>query len=126
MIEFSGKKIAVIDDNDSILMLFTALLEAHQGKSITFNSGREFLQHVQEIVPDLILLDIQMPDLDGYNVLAQLKNMPAMAATPIVALTAHAMSGDQEHILKQGFSGYIAKPVDTRAFPDQIASFLAL
>jgi len=126
MIDFSGKKIAVVDDNDSILMLFTALLEAHKGTAITFNSGRAFLQQVQEISPDLILLDIQMPDLDGYKVLAQLKKLPATASTPVLALTSHAMSGAQEHILEQGFSGYIAKPVDTRAFPDQAASFLGL
>ncbi|NWF36487.1 response regulator [Mariprofundus sp. KV] len=125
MNDFSGKKIAVVDDTDSILMLFTALLEVHQAQTSTFNSGREFLKQVEEISPDLILLDIQMPDMDGYRVLEGLKQLPTTAGIPIVALTAHAMSGDKERILEKGFSGYIAKPVDTRAFPDQIASFLA-
>ncbi|ATX79228.1 two-component system, cell cycle response regulator DivK [Mariprofundus aestuarium] len=126
MNNFSGKKIAVVDDTASILMLFTALLEAHHAEVVTAGSGREFLEQVAAISPDLILLDIQMPEMDGYRVLEMLRAIPAIGNTPVVALTAHAMSGDKERILEGGFSGYIAKPVDTRAFPDQIASFLAL
>lgn len=119
---FSGKKIAVVDDNDSILMLFSALLEAHGAAVETASSGEIFLEHLPDIAPDLILLDIQMPDMDGYLVLEQLKSM--VSEVPVIALTAHAMSGDREKILERGFSGYIAKPVDTRAFPGQVASFL--
>ena len=126
MRDFSGKKIVVVDDTDSILMLFTALLEAHHAQAITFNSGREFLNQAEELSPDLILLDIQMPDIDGYRVLDSLSTMTTISNTPVIALTAHAMSGDKEKIIEKGFSGYIAKPVDTRSFPDQIASFLAL
>jgi len=124
MRDFSGKTIIVIDDNDSIIMLFTALLEAHQATVISFNRGREFLAQASGLSADLILLDIQMPDIDGYRVLDELRTMPEMTSIPVLALTAHAMSGDKENILEMGFSGYIAKPVDTRAFPGQVAQFL--
>lgn len=124
MNDFSGIKIAVVDDTDSILLLFTAILEAHGAIVFTESSGAAFLEKVEEFAPDLILLDIQMPRMDGYEVLEQLKTSPTARSIPVVALTAHAMSGDKEKILELGFSGYIAKPIDTRAFPDQVASLL--
>ncbi len=124
MNDFSGLKMAIVDDTDGILMLFTAILEAHGAEITTSNSGKAFLDQVTGVAPDLILLDIQMPGMDGYAVLEQLKQRPDVNHVPVVALTAHAMSGDKEKILAHGFSGYIAKPVDTRAFPDQVASFL--
>jgi len=124
MKDFSDKTIVVIDDNDSIIMLFRALLEAHHATVISFNRGRAFLEQASGLSADLILLDIQMPDIDGYRVLEELQTMPEMASIPVIALTAHAMSGDKESILETGFEGYIAKPVDTRDFPEQIAHFL--
>jgi len=121
---FSGYKIAVVDDTDTILMLFEALLQAHGAEVFTDSRGEIFLSRVAEISPDLILLDIQMPGMNGYDVLEQLKTMEQVHNIPVVALTAHVMSGDKENILEHGFSGYLAKPVDTRAFPDQVAAFL--
>ncbi|PIP02894.1 MAG: response regulator [Zetaproteobacteria bacterium CG12_big_fil_rev_8_21_14_0_65_54_13] len=118
----SGKKIAVLDDNDTILMLFSALLEAHGAQVTTDTTGEPFLARMADALPDLILLDIQMPDMDGYQVLAQLKAMAI--EIPVIALTAHAMGGDREKILERGFTGYIAKPVDTRSFPEQVAAAL--
>jgi len=120
----SGKKIAVIDDTAGNLMLFTALLEAHGAEVMTSSSGREFLAQLPGITLDLILLDIQMPDMDGYAVFDQLRKNTATMQTPVVALTAHAMSGDREKILELGFTGYIAKPLDTRDFPHQVAIFI--
>ena len=120
----SGKKIAVIDDTAGNLMLFTALLEAHGAEVMTSSSGREFLAQLPGITLDLILLDIQMPDMDGYAVFDQLRKTTATMQTPVVALTAHAMSGDREKILELGFTGYIAKPLDTRDFPHQVAIFI--
>lgn len=120
----SGKCIAIIDDNDSILMLFSAILEAHAATVYTAGSGRKFLNQAAELSADLILLDIQMPDLDGYQILKQLKSNPEIKRVPVIALTAHAMSGDKDVILQAGFNGYIAKPIDTRTFPELIASFL--
>jgi len=105
-------------------MLFEALLQAHGSEVFTDFSGEIFLNRISDISPGLILLDIQMPGMDGYDVLAKLKSMQSLHDIPVVALTAHAMSGDKEKILERGFSGYIAKPIDTRAFPSQVASFL--
>jgi len=124
MNKISGKKIAVIDDTAGNLMLFSALLEVHGAEVMTAASGREFLAQLPGLSPDLILLDIQMPDMDGYAVFDQLRKNSATLHTPVVALTAHVMSGDREKILELGFSGYIAKPLDTRDFPLQVASFL--
>jgi len=124
MNKICGKKIAVIDDTAGNLMLFTALLEAHGAEVMTTASGREFLAQLPTITPDLILLDIQMPDMDGYAVFEQLRKNSATLHTPVVALTAHAMSGDREKILELGFTGYIAKPLNTRDFPLQVATFI--
>jgi len=125
MKDFSGLKIFVVDDTEGILMLFTAILEAHGAQVAAASNGEALLEQVTGFAPDLILLDIQMPGLDGYAVLEQLKLLTEIRHVPVIALTAHAMSGDKEKILARGFSGYIAKPVDTRAFPDQIATFLS-
>ncbi|WP_232726401.1 response regulator [Mariprofundus ferrinatatus] len=114
-----------MDDTEGILMLFSAILEAHGAEVTTAEDGKAFLEQIENLFPDLILLDIQMPKMDGYAILQQIKAIPALCNTPVVALTAHAMSGDMEKILEAGFTGYIAKPVDTRAFPDQVASFLS-
>lgn len=124
MSHFSGEKIFVVDDTDSILLLFSAVLEAHGAQVSTSNNGTTFFEQVESFAPDLILLDIQMPDMDGYTILNQLSAMDSINHIPVIALTAHAMSGDKEKILERGFSGYIAKPVDTRAFPEQVAAFL--
>jgi len=125
MNDFSGLKMMLVDDTDGILMLFTAILEAHGARVATAHNGELFLDQVEDFAPDIILLDIQMPGMDGYTVLERLKLLPDARHVPVVALTAHAMSGDKEKILARGFSGYIAKPVDTRAFPDLVASFIS-
>ncbi len=121
---FQDKKIFVVDDTESILMLFTALLEAHGAEVITASSGEDFLARVEQEAPELVLMDIQMPGLDGFATLAQFKTMSLANTVPVIALTAHAMTGDKEHILDEGFTGYVAKPVDTRAFPSQVEAFL--
>ena len=74
--------------------------------------------------PDIILVDIQLPDVDGLEITRRLRQEERFAKTPIVALTAYAMPGDREMFLRAGCTGYVAKPIDTRAFPDIIASYL--
>lgn len=124
MTTLAGLTVLVTDDTDNNLMLFTALLEAHGASVHAASSGEACLAQVETVRPDIILLDIQMPGLDGYETLDALKHGPA-ADVPVIALTAHAMSGDRETILERGFSGYIAKPVDTRAFPGEVAALCA-
>jgi len=75
--------------------------------------------------PELVLLDIQLPGRDGYSVLNELKTMEGDHPWKVVALTAHAMPGDREKALGAGFDGYIAKPIDVRSFPDEVARYLS-
>jgi len=87
-------------------------------------SGQEALDLLRVIVPDIILVDIQLPDIDGLEITRRLRQDARFASTPIVALTAYAMPGDRELFLRAGCSGYVAKPIDTRVFPSIIAAYL--
>ena len=82
------------------------------------------LQFLSEHVPDLILMDINMPDIDGYALTSQLKSRPELADVPIIAITANVMKGDRERTIQAGCDGYIEKPIDIDRFPDQIARFI--
>lgn len=126
MSRFTGLKAFVVDDTTSILALFAALLEANGAQVFSAASGHDFLNSVEAASPDMILLDIQMPEMDGFEVIAKLQQLESIRDIPVIALTAHAMAGDRERIMEKGFSGYIAKPVDTRLFPDQVASIIQL
>ena len=86
--------------------------------------GQSGLETALQPPPDLILLDIQLPVMDGYEVAEALRDIPALSRTPIVALTSYAMPGDREKALKAGCSGHIEKPINPRTFADQIESFL--
>lgn len=118
-----GSRIMVVDDNPNNLMLFTALLQAGGADVVSLDSGEACLEQVKEKSPQLILLDIQMPGLDGIATLEALQAMPG-ADMPVVALTAYAMEGDRERLLAGGFAGYIAKPIDTRAFSEQVSEYI--
>ncbi|OIO66177.1 MAG: response regulator [Zetaproteobacteria bacterium CG_4_9_14_3_um_filter_49_83] len=120
----TGRKITIVDDTQSNLMLFTALLEVHGAEVSTVTGGREFFERLSELTPELVLLDIQMPEMDGYKVLDRLRTEKP-ATLPVIALTAHAMSGDREKMLERGFTGYIPKPINTREFPDQVAAYFS-
>lgn len=112
------KKILIAEDNDKNLRLFRLLLK---GKPVLeARNGRQALDTALQDPPDVILLDIQLPELSGLDVMLELRKHERFKTTPIIALTAHAMKGDRERFLASGFSGYIAKPVDTRAFVAQI------
>jgi two-component system cell cycle response regulator DivK len=82
------------------------------------------LQFLSEHIPDLILMDINMPDIDGYALASQLKSRPELADVPIIAITANVMKGDRERTIQAGCDGYIEKPIDIDRFLDQIARFI--
>ncbi len=117
-------KILAVEDNPLNLMLVCDLLGLEGYIMITASTGEEALEKARAEQPDLILMDIQIPDMDGLEVMRRLKTDTATAMIPVVALTAYAMEGDAEKFLAAGGAGYIAKPIDTRAFPGQIAKFL--
>ena len=119
-----SKRILYIEDNPENRLLMRRVLMAEGylvEEAIDGNSG---LQKASESPPDLILMDINLPEIDGYEVTARLKQLPNMAGVPIIAVTANVMKGDREKTLAAGCDGYIQKPIDIDLLPSQIESFL--
>ena len=120
----AGENILIVEDNPLNLELISDILEA-KGFVITVAiTGVDALKQVDVEMPDLILMDIQLPGLDGLTVTGMIKKKPGMEKIPIIALTAHAMRGDEEKAREAGCDGYISKPIDTRAITKTIRSFL--
>jgi CheY-like chemotaxis protein len=120
----SGEAVLVVDDSAVNLKLAKTLLAHHGYRVETAGGAREALEVLQRFTPRLILLDLQMPEMDGFELARRLKEDPATREVVIVALTAYAMRGDEERARAAGCDGYIAKPIDTRTLPQRIAGFL--
>ena len=118
------KRILVVDDNTSNLRLFELLLRAKYVVE-TATSAEEALAAVHRCCPDLILMDVQLPGMDGLTLTRRLRQDTAFGSVPIVALTAYAMLEDRDRALAAGCVGFISKPVDTRTFSATIAEHLA-
>jgi CheY-like chemotaxis protein len=117
--------ILVVDDNDGGIMLASAVLQREGFRVDTAGSSEEVLERLHDHLPDLILMDVQLPGQDGLSLTRKLKSDPATCRVPIVALTAHAMPTDREDALSAGCAGYISKPIDTRTLGDLVRGFLA-
>ena len=117
-------RILVIEDNPTNLTLMGYLLKAFGHTVLTAIDGEQGLEAVRSEVPDLIICDVQIPKLDGYEVAKQLKNHPTLCKIPLIAVTALAMVGDREKILAAGFDGYIPKPIDPEAFVPEVEALL--
>ena len=118
------KRILVVEDNPVNMELTVDLLESFGYLVIQAIDGFEALEKVKEKRIDLILLDIQLPKMDGMEVLLRLKSNPQTQDIPVVALTAHSMRGDEERFIEAGCSGYISKPIDIHYFRDTVRSHL--
>lgn len=118
------KKILVVDDNRDSRELVVKVLKNKGYEMIEANDGEEALEKAVAERPDLILMDIAIPKIDGYEVTRRLKSKEEFKDIPIVALTAHAMRGDREKALEAGCEGYISKPINVRELPEQISSYL--
>jgi CheY-like chemotaxis protein len=116
--------ILIIEDNPMNMELVRDVLEASGYEVRGASSATEALDALQQAVPRLILMDIQLPGLDGLELTRILKENPRTREIVVVALTAHAMKGDRERILEAGCSGYLAKPIDTRALCREVARHL--
>ncbi len=114
----------IVEDNESSLKLFLAVLAGTRFRVLTATDAERGLQLVREERPDLVLMDVALPGMDGLSATRIIKGDPTLASIPVVALTAHAMDGDAERALDAGCSGYLTKPVDTRTFADQIRGFI--
>ena len=110
----TGERVLVVEDNEKSMKLFRDVLDASGYRTLEATTGSEAVAMVSEHTPDLVLMDIQLPDLDGVQALHRLRADPRTATIPIVALTAQAMQGDRERFLRAGFDGYVSKPVNVR------------
>jgi CheY-like chemotaxis protein len=120
-----SKRILVIEDNPVNLELMTDLLEAFGFTVLTARDGSIGIELVRQEKLDLIICDIQMPGMDGYEVAHYLKRDPMLRRIPLVAVTALAMVGDREKVLAAGFDGYIDKPITPELFKNQVEAFMA-
>jgi two-component system cell cycle response regulator DivK len=118
------QRILYIEDNLENRTLAQRILTASGYEVVVAASGVEGLALAARERPTLILVDINMPEIDGYTVTSQLREMPHLARVPIIALTANVMRGDREKTLAAGCDGYIQKPIDIDLFPQQLARFI--
>jgi two-component system, cell cycle response regulator len=117
-------RILVVEDNEENLDLMTYLLKAFGHTVLTARDGGEGLEAARRELPDLILCDLQMPKVDGFEVIRKLRLDPRLAKHAVVAITAYAMRGDRDRVLAAGFDGYIAKPIVPEEFVGQVERFL--
>jgi len=120
----SGPKILYIEDNVENRVLVKRVLEVEGYVVLEADDGPSGMRIAKQEVPDLILMDINLPEIDGYEMTARLRQVPSLVGVPIVALTAYVLKGDRERSLEAGCDGYIQKPVDVDLLPTQIAAFL--
>jgi len=121
-----GARILIIEDNPTNMELMVYLLKAYGHEPLSAYDGEEGINVAQHVLPDLIVCDVNLPTLDGYDVVKFFKNHPTLCVMPIVAVTALAMVGDREKLLASGFDGYIGKPIEPEVFVSQIEHYLRL
>jgi two-component system cell cycle response regulator DivK len=110
----TGEQVLIAEDNQKNMKLFRDVLLAKGYRTLEATTGGEAVELAAEHEPDLVLMDIQLPDLDGVQALGRLRADERTAGIPVLALTAQAMQGDRERFLAAGFDGYLSKPVDIR------------
>ena len=113
-----------VEDNPDNRLLVRRILVAHGYRLLEAEHASKAIEILQKETPDLILMDINLPEMDGYTLTAKLRRFPSLAHIPVIALTANVMKGDRERTLEAGCDGYIQKPVDVDSFPEQIAKYL--
>ena len=119
-----SEKILIIDDNEQNRKLFGFILQNFGYEIIESENGEDGLKLAKENHPGLILMDIQMPVIDGAEAFRILRSEPETKDIPVIALTSYAMRGDREKFLEQGFNGYISKPINVKEFMNAIKSVL--
>ena len=120
----AGEKILIVEDNPDNMKLFVSVLTISGYRGIQADSPHQVPDFVTTERPELILMDIQLPEMDGVTLMKQVRERVGDAGPAIVALTAHAMQGDAEKYLSAGFDGYLSKPISVREFPGQVKGFL--
>jgi two-component system cell cycle response regulator DivK len=121
-----AKTVMIVEDNELNMKLFHDLLEAHGYRTVGTRNGIEALDLARKHRPDLILMDIQLPEVSGLEVTKWLKEDPELQAIPVVAVTAFAMKGDEERIREGGCEAYLSKPISVGKFIETIRRFLTV
>ena len=124
MLQVMSKKVLIVEDNELNMKLFRDLLEAHGFETVQTREGLKALDMAREHKPDLILMDIQLPEVSGLDVTKWIKNDDTLSAIPVVAVTAFAMKGDEERIREGGCEGYLSKPITVASFIETVRKFL--
>ena len=119
-----AKKVLIVEDNELNMKLFNDLLEVHGYETLQTRDGSEVLELARETRPDLIIMDIQLPEISGLEVTRRLKADAELKDIPVVAVTAFAMKGDEEKIRAGGCEAYLAKPITVSAFIDTVRRYL--
>ena len=119
-----GQKILVVEDNELNLKLFCDLLRAHGYAAEPVRDGREAIERARAFVPDLVVMDIQMPHISGLELIEQMKADDGLKQIPIMAVTAYAAKGDEERIRDAGAEGYVSKPISVMKFVAAVAALL--
>jgi CheY-like chemotaxis protein len=117
--------ILLVEDNERNLKLLRDVLDYAGFDVRVARTAEDGITLAASEPPDLVLMDLQLPGIDGMEALRRLRQSPRTAGIPVVAVTAQAMKQDRERVLEAGFNGYIEKPISVRAFPDQVRSFLS-
>ncbi|WP_428409281.1 response regulator [Hyphococcus sp.] len=118
------KTVLIVEDNELNMKLFRDLLEIHGYQTLEARTGPEALEALKDNHPDLILMDIQLPEVSGLEVTREIKSSPELADIPVIAVTAFAMKGDEERIRQGGCEDYIAKPISVAAFLEKVKRYL--
>lgn len=118
-----GALVLIVEDNDKNLKLVRDLLTYHGFRTLAATNAADGIVLAREHRPALVLMDIQLPDMDGVAALTELRASPVTAGVRVVALTAFAMRQDEERLLAAGFDGYLVKPIDVREFPGQVRRY---
>ena len=119
-------KILIAEDNATNRELFRELLEARGYDVDEACDGSEALRRLEQELPDILLLDIGMPVLDGFAVVRAIRENPRLSALPVLAVTAYAMQGDRERVLSSGFDGYLSKPVNAKLLHEELDRLLSM
>jgi len=117
----SASRVLLVEDNPDNFELVRFLLEQAGYKVLEARNGRQGLDIARKELPDLILMDLSLPEVDGWTAAAELKADPATADIPLLALTAHTLPGDRQHALEVGFNGFVSKPINIAKFPETIS-----
>jgi len=117
-------RVLLVEDNDRNIRLIEEILRANRYEVAVATNGLQAIEAAQALQPDLILMDLQLPEMDGLTATRRLRSNPVTAAIPILALTAHVMAEHRQQLLEAGCCGYISKPISYRTFLEEVAKAL--